>query len=267
MSSPIIIILSSRVDAAKHELLYNILINKIKHPVYIAYGDPNIKRDHIIDNKYISVKSPDDYDNTDIKIKKLYKFIHKNFENYTGFIKINCDMYLNIELLFWFISKLENKDGNSIDYTGLIVTRENNSYELVNNPKSFAYNGSNVYCPTCTYCKGGIFYFSMNTLNVISKNFKTTYFEDITFGMNCNNKDSNKIFPIDTGLTYSDDTSDFLKSHVRNKLFETKYLFTRLHNDLGTQMFQIASTYGLAFSHGMLPVFVYSNKDHYDKKY
>jgi hypothetical protein len=266
MSSPLIFILSSRVDAVKHELLYNILINKIKYPVYIAYGDPTIKRDCIIDNKYISVKSPDDYDNTDVKIKKIYKFIHKNFQNHTGFIKINCDMYLNIELLFWFISKLESKDGNLIDYTGVIVNREKNSYILVDNPKSFAYNGTNVYCPICTYCKGGIFYFSIRTLNTIAPNFKTTYFDDITFGMNCNNKDCNKIYPTETGLYYSEESSDFLKSHVRNNLFGTKYLFTRLHNDLGTQMFQIASTYGLAVSHRMLPIFVYSNKDHYDKK-
>ena len=264
-NSIVIVIYSCKKNKIKQEFLYNSLINKFEYPIYICYGDPTIEHHRLENNKYIILKCDDHYNGLSEKTLCLMEFSKTFFSEYIGVLKIDDDVYFNFKILEKFINELETQEinGKKIDYTGKILEIRvpilSAHHKLNENNQAFTENlkiNDFIYIPQSTiYCTGPIYYLSLKAINHVISNLVPHFYEDVMIGLSCSNGGSNKIIPIETSLNYFDNPIHFLDTNIHN--FIAKFIFTRLHGGLGNIMFQIASSYGLAKKHVMLPYFIY----------
>ena len=225
-------IYSCQKNLAQAETVYNYLVSKNFQQycqIYIIYGNPfreeflDITVNHILEDHYLILNTPDDYYSLNQKTLCLLRASKNLFPTLTGLFKCDDDIIPNISHLVDLIttSKLTN-----IDYCGYIVNiKQERKYNFYDNPKY------ETIMPVVRYCGGPLYYISKRALDTFKNIQQVKIFlpEDVMVGYHLNHagiEPSPKI-----GSLYSDEASDMKKISFHNYKHEPQYL-DKLKNEI-----------------------------------
>lgn len=164
---------------------------------YYFIGDLSISEEYKIDedNNVVYLKVPDNYESLPLKTQAAVSFVNENYSNsIKGMIKTDDDIDLDLEKIYSCLS-----DHGDKDYFGIvtqITNPENISTWHMGKCESELMNRTPIKVPLCTYCGGGGYYLSNNSISKISKSkekYATMVFEDAATGYTLN---SFGIYPI-----------------------------------------------------------------------
>lgn len=265
-------IYSCQKNLAQAETVYNYLVSKNFQQycqIYIIYGNPfreeflDITVNHILEDHYLILNTPDDYYSLNQKTLCLLRASKNLFPTLTGLFKCDDDIIPNISHLVDLIttSKLTN-----IDYCGYIVNiKQERKYNFYDNPKY------ETIMPVVRYCGGPLYYISKLALDTFKNIQQVKIFlaEDVMVGYHLNQagiEPSTKI-----GSLYSNEASDMKKISFHNYKHEPQYLdklkvpilithnpepkppkislgllCPQINGGLGNQLFKIGAAFSLA---------------------
>ena len=211
----IIIIYSCLKNKEKADILYNLLKNVIteKIKLFIVTGNPNLNSEYSLNNNNLYLKCKDNYDSLYLKTKKLFKEIVEIFPHLKGLMKIDDDIYPNIDFIKNMIDSMENFN---INYCGKVVVQRvfgpnAISYDHVSKCEEIQ-NQKGIELPECTYCSGPCYYVSKKGIKYFNKNCKDFFAEDIMVGLTFKNSIIKPIvYP-----TYYDDKSYIYQTNIQN---------------------------------------------------
>jgi hypothetical protein len=165
-------------------------LNNCGVPYIIVYGDPSIKDDYYIEDKYtLVVKCPDTYEYLTLKLACAYKFIATSelTKNVKGIFKIDDDVLINVKEFKNYISKPITND-----YIGHMYRIQENTHCSHHQTKvsDEFLKSITFHLKECDICYGPMYYISRHALNTIVSKFSyhtfniysTELFEDYTFG-------------------------------------------------------------------------------------
>jgi hypothetical protein len=164
---------------------------------YYFIGDPSISEEYKVDenNNIVYLKVPDNYESLPLKTQAAVSFVNKNYsDTIKGMIKTDDDIDLDLEKIYSCLSAYGDKD-----YFGIvtqIINPENLSGWHMGKCESEELNRTPVRIPLCTYCGGGGYYLSNNSISKISQSkekYATMVFEDAATGYALN---SFGIYPV-----------------------------------------------------------------------
>lgn len=251
------IIYSCKKNKDRHELLYNLLINKVNAKIYIVYGDINIKNDYEIKDKYIILKCDDNYEYLSNKTLMLLNFA-KQFK-IKHLFKCDDDIIPNINKLNKVIEYVKDND---IDYLGNCISILKNFMGIDHYNKcsktTMIFEKSNntpKLVHACKFAPGPLYYLNEKSINIMNQNIDTSkfFYEDIMVGYHLN-KDN--IFPCDMNL-YNDHFSNDTNIHNNKNKYKLIYLY--LHGRLANMLFQISAGYMLSKKHNMGLILISNN--------
>jgi len=220
-------IYSCKKNLEQATIVYNYLVSKNfqQHfEIFIIYGDtsrPEFEdtshnQNHILEDHYLILNTPDDYYSLNLKTLSLFRAIIDLFTEITGVFKCDDDIIPNVVHLVDLItsSKLA-----LIDYCGYKsnVKREC-IYDFNNNPEY------RTTFPVVHYCTGPLYYISNRALDTFKnkKEVKIFLAEDVMVGYHLNHAGIEPSPKIDS--LYSDNALDMKKISFHNYKHETKYL-------------------------------------------
>ena len=253
----IIIIYSCLKNAVKADMLYKLLRNLINEEVklFIVFGIPHLKSEYLIDDNKLYLKCKDNYDGLYLKTKKLFEEIVKIYPNLSGLIKMDDDIYPNIDFMKRTIY-ITSMPG--IDYCGSVHTQAADVVLLSSHiPKcEEVRNKIKMMLPECTYASGPCYYVSKKAIKYFNANCKEFFSEDVMVGLTF----YKSIIRAINYQTYHDDKSYMHLMNIQNytyKEIHNHLTFIRLHGGLGNQMFQVAAGLSYCKKNVSLPILVY----------
>jgi hypothetical protein len=265
----IILIYSCQKNKNKHELLYNLLNNRINDcQVYIIYGNPKLIEPYKIDGKYIYLKCGDKYEHLSQKTLSMLSMIESGFKNVLQVLKCDDDIIPNINKineLFLYTGE------NNVDYMGIKIEIEKDIFTTNHYNKctkgSFIldknYNKPMI-THKCVFCPGPLYYLSINSIKIINKmniDVDKFFYEDVMIGYHLN---KNNIFPIHRNIYVQ--TNSFNENiHNIDKMF--KNLFVNLNGRTGNNLFQIMAGYSIAKKNKMNLIIVYNTTNYIIEKF
>lgn len=247
------IIYSCKKNADKSQLLYNLITERLEHSkCYILYGDPNIKPDYKIDDKYLVLKCGDNYENLSEKSICLFKTIRNAFPNINGIFKCDDDIIPNIhkinELISFIMQYNPTYLGNKV-----VIQKDHHSHWHFNKCSNNTYN-INKLTRKCEYASGPLYYLNTKAMDILIKsriNYNIDFYEDNMVGYFLN---ANNIFPHHYKTYY--DNMEYSQGCLQNHKC-LKFLYVHLHGGLGNQLFQVSSAYFMAKQKNMMLVLLY----------
>jgi hypothetical protein len=183
MANVIIFILSCKKNKPKVENLKPLWLDSCGYPYVIVNGDSEIQQPFILNKKTreLIVKCPDNYDSLSLKVLLGFKAISEIYKP-LGIMKIDDDILIRVPKLQYFIQNLKK---NPIDYAGN-VTHDINRWSLYHQGKceSQELNEKPQFLPNIPYCRGGVYYVSQKSIQVLIKNIKPEnhLYEDVLIG-------------------------------------------------------------------------------------
>uniref|UniRef100_A0A6C0JZF7 Uncharacterized protein n=1 Tax=viral metagenome TaxID=1070528 RepID=A0A6C0JZF7_9ZZZZ len=234
-------------------LIYDLINNRLPNcKTYIIYGNPELKKYEIIDDKYLVLNVGDNYEDLTNKTLCLLKTALLINPEINGIFKCDDDIIPNISYLTNTIALLQKKQ---IDYLGMSVKiQPHNSIWHYNKCSNASYN-TEIFAPGCFYATGPIYYLGIKSIEVLINSPVERFFsEDITVGYNLNKQG---IEPVNIPL-YKNNLEDIFQYNFQNIDSNVKTLLVRLHGGLGNQLFQAAAGYYLAKKYSFILVLVYS---------
>jgi hypothetical protein len=264
-TSKLILIYSCEKNKKKHDLLYNLLHNRINDcNVFIIYGIPNLDKEYKVTEKYIYLKCGDKYEHLSQKTLCMFSMTEKVFPNVTYILKCDDDIIPNIQKINeQFLVMKENE----IDYMGrkgdvLKDFYTQNHYNKCTKGTIMLDKNYNVPMIThkCSFCFGPLYYLTMKSVQTINKmniNVNTFFYEDVMVGYHLN---LNNIFPIHNKVYV--DKHTFMEN-IHNADDKMKTIFVQLQGRIGNQLFQIMAGYKLAKTHKMQLTLVYDKKNYF----
>ena len=110
----VLIIYSCSKNDKKSQLLYKLLtsITDANIKIYILNGNTDLIEDYKIIDEKLYLKCKDNYDGLYLKTKKLFKEIINIFPNLSGLIKMDDDIYPNIDSIKNMINFIKNSNIN-----------------------------------------------------------------------------------------------------------------------------------------------------------
>ena len=251
----IFIIYSCKKNYEKHNLLYNLIHNRIENlKCYILYGDTDIDSNYkIIEDKYLVVKCGDNYENLSEKTITFCKSIEKEFPHIKGIFKCDDDIIPNIKKIDELLSFIKNNE--HIDYLGNSVSKEEDyfSQSHFNKCSSSIFNIPKI-AQKSNHATGPLYYLSMKSIHVLANvevDYDYYFYEDCMVGTLLN---KHNIFPYNFKTYY--DNMEIEQGSIQNHN-NTKFLYVLLHGGLGNQMFQVSTAYSLAKQHNRILILLY----------
>jgi hypothetical protein len=237
----------------KATLIYDILINRLNDcKVYIIYGNPELSKYEIIDDKYLVLNVGDNYEDLTNKTFCLLKTTLLLNPEIQGIFKCDDDIIPNITYLN---NTIELVKKTNIHYMGISLNVSPHTSEWHYNKCSDNSYNVPIDVPSCSYATGPIYYLGIKSIQTLANTKITPYFsEDITVGYNLNKHD---IIPINLPL-YKNRLEYAFQYNFQNIDSMAKTLMVRLHGGLGNQLFQAAAGYYLAKTYSFILVLVYS---------
>jgi hypothetical protein len=255
----VLIIYSCSKNDKKSKLLYKLLTNNIidcNVKIYILNGNINLVEDYKIIDEKIYLKCKDNYDGLYLKTKKMFKEIGNIFPNLHGVIKMDDDIYPNINFIASMIIFLNRSNINYCGNIQSIMTNYSSSHHISKCEENE--NKKEMILPLCTYITGPCYYVSKKAINYFNKNCKNYFMEDIMVGLTFENSIIKPIiYP-----SYTDDKSYKYNLNIQNFRDERQHdflTFIRLHGGLGNQLFQLATGLSYCNKNNSLPVLVYDD--------
>ena len=257
----IFIVYTCKKNLEKAELLYKRYLNGLpltnfyKIKPLILYGDETLDSDYIIkDNKYLVLKTNDEYHSLCLKTLRMCKAIHALFPSAKGMFKCDDDMILNHAAIEDFIHFLNifpiHYSGNS----RTVHEKQNNNMHLRNKDVALVTSATEkITTPAAVYCGGPLYYLSHTALgitnNVRESSVSNIYYEDLMIGYILN---SCSMYPIHSQNIYDDNIELFsgLPASFHNT-YKKNNVFLRIQGGLGNQLFQIAAGFGIAQRNNM----------------
>lgn len=256
----VIIIYSCFKLRQKSNLLYNLIkelkSNEIK--IYILNGNEKLSKEYDFNDKYLFLKCDDNYEGLYLKTKKLMKEIINIFPKMKGLIKIDDDIFPNINFLKEMIRFVSNK---FVNYSGKVFLNKkiNTVYTHIEKCQNPKYKFP-LTTPVCIFCPGPCYYLSNKAIKFFNKNCKDFFSEDIMVGYTFTNTNIKAI----TYPTYYDNKLYQWACNVQNlkdNLNHGNFIFIKLHGGLGNQLFQVAAGVHFCLKYNFLPILVYEDGD------
>lgn len=262
----VLIIYSCSNNDKKSQLLYKLLssITDANIKIYILNGNTDLIEDYKIIDEKIYLKCKDNYDGLYLKTKKLFKEIINIFPNLSGVIKMDDDIYPNIDSIKNMINFIKN---SNINYCGKVsVITKLSPYGFLNPPSTHHIskceenqNKRPLVLPPCTYVTGPCYYVSKKAINYFNKNCKDFFAEDIMVGLTFENSIIKPlVYP-----SYYNDKSYVYHTNIQNFKYNDQHdflTFIKLHGGLGNQLFQVATGLSYCKKNNSLPILVYDEK-------
>ena len=259
----VIIIYSCKKYNRKSKLLYTLLKHSlIDIKIHILNGDENLDREYLLKDEIIYVKCKDNYDSLYLKTKKIFKEIINIFPNLSGVIKMDDDIYPNIDSIKNMINFIKNSNINYCGKVSVITTVDGHQMPLSYHHISKCEENQNkkpLILPTCTCISGPCYYVSKKAINYFNKNYKDFFAEDIMVGLTFENS---IIKPIVYPSYYNDKSYGYY-TNIQNYKDNTQHdylTFIKLHGGLGNQLFQVATGLSYCKKNNSLPILVYDEK-------
>jgi len=256
----IFIVYTCRKNLDKAELLYKRYLNGLplihfyKIQPFILYGDETMNSDYIIkDNKYLVVKTKDDYHSLSLKTLRMCKVIYARFPSIRGMFKCDDDMILNHAAIENFIhSSLRFP----IHYSGNcrnVLEKQNNIAHVRNKDTNLVTSATEtITTPAAIYCGGPLYYLSHTALEIVNNIQESIvsniYYEDLMIGYILN---SSSMYPIHSQNIYTDNIKLFNDPASFHNTYKKNSIFLRIQGGLGNQLFQIAAGFGIAEKNNM----------------
>jgi hypothetical protein len=261
----VIIIYSCTKYIQRANLLYNLIkrLNSPKIKIFIINGKIGMENEYEIQHHYLYLKCLDNYESLWLKTKKLMKEIINIFPKMEGIIKIDDDMFPNINFFEEMIGFISNK---FINYCGraMLNKRVNVVYSHIDKCDNPGYKKP-LTTPICIFCPGPCYYLSNKAIRFFNENCKDFFLEDMMIGYTFTNT---KIKTI-TYPTYYDNKLYQWNTNVQNGIDKFNHgllTFIKLHGGMGNQLFQVAAGIKYCEKNNSLPVLIYENdqnKHHY----
>jgi len=257
----VLIIYSCSKNDKKSQLLYKLLtsITDANIKIYILNGNTDLIEDYKIIDEKIYLKCKDNYDGLYLKTKKLFKEIINIFPNLSGLIKMDDDIYPNIDSIKNMINFTKN---SNINYCGkiIVITKIYSlNYPCTHHISKCEENQNKrpIILPPCTYATGPCYYVSKKAINYFNKNCKDFFAEDIMVGLTFENSIIKPlVYP-----SYYNDKSYIYHTNIQNFRDERQHdflTFIRLHGGLGNQLFQVATGLSYCKKNKSLPILLYN---------
>ena len=255
----VLIIYSCSKNDKKSQLLYKLLssITDSNIKIYILNGNTDLIEDYKIIDEKIYLKCKDNYDGLYLKTKKLFKEIINIFPNLSGVIKMDDDIYPNIDSIKNMINLFMNSNINYCGKVSICQGIYSSSHHISKCEEN--QNKRPLVLPPCTYVYGPCYYVSKKAINYFNKNCKEFFAEDIMVGLTFENS---IIKPLDYP-SYYDNKSYSYHTNIQNFRDERQHdflTFIRLHGGLGNQLFQVATGLSYCKKNNSLPILVYDEK-------
>jgi hypothetical protein len=253
------IIYSCKKNKDKHDLLYNLLVNKINAKIFIVYGDNNIQYEYLIQDKYLILKCSDNYEHLSSKTLKLINIAHKF--KIKHLFKCDDDIIPNIKKMKELIQYVND---NTVDYLGIPcnVIKEfkgTDHYNKCTKPKLMFDTNYNIpkTVHKCIFAGGPMYYLNEKSINIINNsNIDTSrfFYEDVMIGYHLNKND---IYPYKWNIYINNTFS--LDENIHNIKNKIKILYVYLHGRLGNILFQISVGYMLSNKYKMTLILISDN--------
>jgi len=253
----VLIIYSCSNNDKKSQLLYKLLtsITDANIKIYILNGNTDLIEDYKIIDEKIYLKCKDNYDGLYLKTKKLFKEIINIFPNLSGVIKMDDDIYPNIDSIKNMINFIKNSNINYCGKASICNSIYSSSYHISKCEEN--QNKRPLVLPSCTYVTGPCYYVSKKAINYFNKNCKEFFAEDIMVGLTFENSIIKPlVYP-----SYYDDKSYMYHTNIQNFRDERQHdflTFIRLHGGLGNQLFQVATGLSYCKKNKSLPILLYN---------
>jgi hypothetical protein len=153
---------------------------------YYFIGDLNLDSEYKVDeeNKIVYLKVPDNYESLPLKTQAAVSFVNENYYDLIkGMVKTDDDIELDLEKIYSCLSA--HGDKNYFGIVTQITNPENVSTWHIGKCESSEMNRTPVRVPLCTYCGGGGYYLSKESISKISQSkekYSTMIFEDAATG-------------------------------------------------------------------------------------
>jgi hypothetical protein len=207
--------------------------------VFIAYGDPTSVEPFRVENKYLILKVGDNYEDLTCKTTRLFQAVCWLFPG-QGLVKCDDDIIPCIPDLQKKLLLLE-----SYHYAGNVqrILTSFSSTHHKGKTKDRKYDSIAITTPKCCYAAGPLYYVSYRAMQALVQRPKYyNFYEDVFVGYNLNQMG---LYPAKVDL-YTDTLTFPLKASYQNP---KKKIYCQLHGELGNQLFQVASCFGLAMKH------------------